>query len=220
MLQQAVDAERLLLAQCQAGAYAIVSRLFRTPLETSELLELRDGDTLSHLAEYTGVLGLESSSAITTMRLVLASDDMESVTRRLNIEATRLFHVHLPEPPAVPFESVWREPDRLTMGRSALLVAEIYRRNGAHIGHGYGDAAPDHVAREMEFVSHAAREEALALERGDSIAADRWVGVAEDFVGQHLRMWLPRFFAAIRNDNSSEFFCAVADLGEALLLES
>lgn len=208
-----IDEERFVEALAIAGAFAALERLLATPLETDQVKALRDTESLVHLEEYLGVLGVDASGHLEAMRGVLSAAELESVSQQLNIEATRLFHIRLPEPPAIPYESVWREPERLAMGRSAVAVAAVYRENGMTPNETFADQAPDHVVRELEFVSAAARSEASALQNGDTELADRWARVRDDFLAEHVRQWVPQFFEAVIADGSSVFFGAVAAIG-------
>lgn len=212
-----IDEQRFVGALAVAGAFAALGRMLATPLETDQVEALRDGESLLHFGEYLEALGVDASDQLQRMRNVLSAAELESVSQRLNIEATRLFHVHLPEPPAIPYESVWREPERLAMGRSAVAVAAVYRESGIAPRETFADQAPDHIARELEFVAAAARSEASALQDGDAERAERWARVRGDFLSEHVQRWVPEFLQAVVADGRSEFFRAVAEVGIGVL---
>lgn len=200
-----------------AGGFSVMARLLATPLEVSDVAALRDGSDIDHLEEYLGGLGLDASDEIAQMRSVLADGSVEQVAQRLNIECTRLFHIHLPEPPAIPYESVWREPERLAMGRCTAEVARTYHEAGVHPSEQFADAAPDHIAREMAFVAVTAQREAMALQAEDAGEAQVWAQRREQFMREHVVLWVPSFFEAVISDDHSVFFSAVAKVGNALV---
>lgn len=210
MQQRTADAEELNTELCTAGGFSILAGLLATPLEDEEVASLADGNQLAHLEEYASYLGLDVSDAITAMRDVLGG---EEAARRLNVESTSLFNVRTPAPPAMPYESVWREPEKLAMGKSAQQVARAYFHAEVRPSEEYGDAAPDHIARELSFVAVASREIVLALERDDLETADHWVRIRNGFLVDHVSKWAPEFFEAIVEDDSSDFFSAVAEIG-------
>lgn len=216
-METTIDEARFSEALSISGAFAEMARLFATPLEKAQIATLRGGEALDHLAEYLGVLDVDAQEDISRLRAALMNGSLEEVDERLNIESTRLFHVRLPEPPAIPYESVWREPERLTMGRAARATAAIYRERGLYPSEEFGDTAPDHIARELDFVAIAARKEALALQDGDTAGADQWAVVRGEFVNEHIVPWVPAFFGAIVSDGTSEFFASAAGIGERLV---
>lgn len=212
-----IDEARFTEVLSISGAFASLARALATPLEQDVVAALRTDEYSDHLAEYLELLDAGASSEVEAMKSALMDGTIEEVDTRLNIESTRLFHVHLPEPPAIPYESVWREADRLALGRSAVEVAAVYRELGLYPSGSYGDTAPDHVARELDFVAIAARREAMALQDEDIEQAERWRRARESFMEQHVLTWVPRFLEAVADDGTSAFFSAVARVGTRLL---
>lgn len=212
------DEERFAAAISHAGAFSILARLLWVPLEEPLIADCAEGELLDHFAEYCAVIGVEVSGQVSRMREAL-SGARADVVIALNVESTRLFHTAVDELPAPPYESVWTDGEGLLGGPSTSAVALAYREAGLSVAEEPGASLPDHVSREFEFLAHAARSEARAVEAESHLDAEVWHERARTFMWAHTMRWVPQFFQAIIADGRSEFFGALADAG-LLLLES
>jgi TorA maturation chaperone TorD/Pyruvate/2-oxoacid:ferredoxin oxidoreductase delta subunit len=122
----------------------------------------------------------------------------------LEAEYARLF-IGPGRPVAHPYESVYREGR--VMGDYTLAVRQSYADEGlAPEGH----SLPDHVALELEFMAHLARQEAEARERGDEEGALACLRQQEAFLGEHLGRWLPRFCQRVLAGEAHPFYAGLA----------
>lgn len=104
----------------------------------------------------------------------------------LAAEAQLLHQEHLllfsgPGPLAPPWESVWREKERLLFGEQTVLVRQCYNEWGLELVDA-GRSPEDHLGFELAFVVHllqaqAARPDAKILE------------ALTDFLDEHLLQW-------------------------------
>lgn len=122
----------------------------------------------------------------------------------LEAEYARLF-VGPGRPVAHPYESVHREGR--VMGDCTLAVRRSYATEGlAPEGH----SLPDHVAVELEFMTHLTRREAEAWEQGDEERALACLRQQEAFLSGHLGLWLPRFCQQVLNGEAHPFYSNLA----------
>jgi TorA maturation chaperone TorD len=116
--------------------------------------------------------------------------------------------------PAPPFESVWRE-SRL-MGESSLAVMRCYEKAG------YGlieeSAGPqDHIGVELRFLALLCHDEAAIATRRDRAALRAQLARERDFLANHLALWAPRLFAALRSQSALDYFLGMVALAEQFL---
>ncbi|AOW79626.1 chaperone protein TorD [Halodesulfurarchaeum formicicum] len=171
----AEDTERL------AQGYAVLGRCWRQPDEA--LVEAINSGTLSTVVP-----------------------DVESVTvKDLRIEHTRLF-VGPGGPPCPPYESVYRDGEGdargNVLGPSTGAVVTWYQAHGLGLDRDWSDL-PDHVATELEFVSH--------------LAADGSEDLREQFLDEHPRQWMRPFLDGVRAETHESFYAGLADATEDAL---
>lgn len=199
-----------------AGAFGWLSRTLWVPLSEEAVSDLVGGTALSNLEEYLEALGVDAAPHIAAMRRALG-DGGSRVLERLNVESTYLFRLGTKEPPAPPYESVWVTATREVLGPSVHDVLTAYFEAGVQVDKTSADLVADHVAREAEFVSFVCREAVKAEMAGSHSDADEWIRRASRFLRNHVMEWTPRFFDAVVSTERSEFFSAVAEIGNALV---
>jgi TorA maturation chaperone TorD/Fe-S-cluster-containing hydrogenase component 2 len=148
---------------------------------------------------------MDASTARARSRIYTAlSQDFAKPQEGLEVEYARLF-VGPGRPVAHPYESVYREGR--VMGDCTLAVRQSYVTEGlAPQGH----SLPDHVAVELEFMAHLARQEAEAWERGDEEEVRACLRRQEAFLGEHLGRWLPRFCQQVLASEAHSFYANLA----------
>ncbi len=98
---------------------------------------------------------------------------------------------------ASPYESVWRDEDRLMMQGPTFEVRECYRRHGMAVAD-WRRMPDDHLAHELTFVAHL-------LEQGQDAEAAR-------FLDEHLLTWLPNFADKVGRRAHTHVYAGLARL--------
>lgn len=172
--------------------YGMLAKGLRYPAPGAQA-GLRDGSALAQL--WNGLADLPQGQAA-------LPPDRDAVVRRAGEEAKALdtehfearyvaaFDVGFPEPPAPPYEGVYRTEDR-----SALLleVSEFYAHFGLRMNKEGENELPDHAVAELEFLHFLAFKEAHAREQGDGPMLKGYLLARKDFLERHAALWLPRF---------------------------
>ncbi len=128
----------------------------------------------------------------------------------LGVEFTRLFsglQEGLGPPP--PFESVWRE-ERLIGETTAQVIATYSRAGFADIEPATGPQ--DHVAVELKFLALLAFREAEAWLRNDREAAVLRGKQQQDFIAEHVNVWVPRWARAVAEQARHPLYPALVRL--------
>lgn len=98
---------------------------------------------------------------------------------------------------ASPYESVWRDEEKLMMQGPSFAVRDRYRAHGLMAAN-WRHTADDHVTNELAFLSYL-------LSCGD-------VQEARRFIDEHLLQWLPNFAERVTARASTRFYAALASL--------
>jgi len=138
----------------------------------------------------------------------LATEDLPVVYRDTHIEYTRLFvgPRHLPTP---PYESVYRNPDKLMMQDETMSVREAYAKSGFRVT-GMHHVPDDSVGIELEFMCALNKATGDALQEKNYSKALVHAAAQEEFCNDHLLNWIPRFCNDIVANSTSEFWRSVA----------
>lgn len=163
--------------------YALLAQLFAYPDES--LCEaLRDKETHQLL----GLLGCDVPPGTYPCQ-------------ELEPAYTSLFINRLGGAPALPYGSLYLEPEERLLGTTTQLVAGWYTREGLRL-----EAAgepPDHLPTELEFCYFLVGQEEEALLRGDDAAVRAATEKQVAFAGKLLFPWLPHFCAKIAREPSA-----------------
>jgi len=166
--------------------YALLAQLFAYP-EASLTAALRQRET-RHLL---GLLGCEAPPA-------------DYPRQELETAYTALFINRLGGAPALPYGSIYLEPEERLLGITTQQVAGWYARAGLHL-----EAAgepPDHLPTELEFCYFLVGQEEEALKRGDETGVHAAAAKQAAFAGALLFPWLPPFCAKIAEEPSAHPF--------------
>ena len=93
---------------------------------------------------------------------------------------------------APPWESVYCGEDAMLFQEVTLKVREIYRGFGL-LPEGYPHVADDSLALELAFMAKLAERALEDLHNEDEIGLGRLLESSEDFLKQHLLVWIPKF---------------------------
>jgi len=196
------------------GVYDLLRRIFlwQFPLELfTELVKASRGGQDNELS----VRPLEAP-----FRACLGSLQMDSLERSyrdLHIEYTRLFvgPQHLPAP---PYESVYRNPERLMMQDETIDVRAIYSRNGFRVAR-IGQEPDDTIGIELEFMCAMSKSSTDAFAAKDNPKLLQLVSTQKQFCDDHLFKWVPKFCKDILDNSTSEFWKSVATFTSNFLEE-
>jgi putative dimethyl sulfoxide reductase chaperone len=206
------------LARAEGAMLGLLAKgLFRPTLELAE--ELRSG---AFIGDLRGIVSTEEpamASALGTLDAFaehLKGIEPDEARLALEVDYNRLF-VGPSALLAPPYESFYEttehgDSERGSLrGRSERAVNAEYLAHGLAMPEGFIEF-PDHIAVELEYLSHLASQEADAWERGDESAA---VSLQEDqdrFRAQHISRWIEPFSANVSDGAKTTFYPAVTSL--------
>ena len=132
-------------------------------------------------------------------------------------------HAHLfigPEIAVPPWESVWRDKDRLLFGESTFAVRDAYARFGLGADRP-GNEPDDHLGREFGFLGHLAGLAASGPEASElpesmesPASGPNPLDAARTFLDDHLLMWMPMVREAMQRAARTPHYAALALLAE------
>jgi TorA maturation chaperone TorD len=132
----------------------------------------------------------------------------EEFLQEQQVEYTRLFVSRFGGIPVPPYAS-WYLHQGILMGPSVDWLISLYARGELAWSPRQGAETPDHLAVELEFVQHLARQCALAV---DPSARERPWLLWSLFWEEHLRLWLPRFATRLKENAGTLLFRLLADV--------
>jgi TorA maturation chaperone TorD len=128
----------------------------------------------------------------------------------LSIDFTRLFRgIKKGYGPPPPYESIWRGEGRV-MGQWTEKVLKEYAYSG--IGMDLSDELPDYIGIELKFVALLCYKEAEAWRNNDSIMALRLLNKEQEFIDEHLKIWIPKFCTIMAREARSSLYKGIAIL--------
>ena len=190
MTQEKWEAVEVLLAN-RLYLYSLLHKTFgREP--DRELLALLSADTVG---EAFSLLSEEESDPLNRIgpflqKLGTKKDDPDFI-QELKAEYTRLF-IGPDKLVAPPWESVYCGEDAMLFQEVTLKVRETYRRFGLQ-PEGYPHVADDSLALELAFMAKLSERAMEDLHNGDELGLGRLLESSEDFLTQHLLVWIPKF---------------------------
>lgn len=125
-----------------------------------------------------------------------------------------------PEIAVPPWESVWRDKDRLLFGESTFAVRAAYARFGLGADRP-GNEPDDHLGREFGFLGHLAGLAASEPEAPEPPATPEFpaslphpLDAARAFLDDHLLMWVPMLREAMQRAARTPHYAALGLLAE------
>jgi TorA maturation chaperone TorD len=134
----------------------------------------------------------------------------------LLVEYTRLFLGPV-DPVALPYGSVWLEPDGGLMRDSTRAVEGLYHQCDFEVAEDVHDL-PDHIAVELEFLYLLIFRENEAHLKDDAAALQATLKLRERFLHAHLGRWVPTFTDSVRAGTQSAFYRELAGLTERYVM--
>lgn len=138
------------------------------------------------------------SGALSSLAATLLADPGRSEDRADDALAADFADIYLTHAyKASPYESVWRDEDKLMMQGPTFAVRACYRRHGMAVPD-WRAMPDDHLSHELAFVSHL-------LAQGKAAAAAR-------FLDDHLLTWLPDFAQRVAQRARTTVYAGLARL--------
>jgi len=142
----------------------------------------------------------------------LEIDDLEKARLELAVEYAGLF-LGVWRVPAHPSESAYFSDGQLIMQEPRDEVLKLYRSMGVDKA-GQFKEPEDHIALELQFMTHLCEKTNADLKRGNIPEARKCLEVQRDFLNEHLGKWVPRLAADILKSSRGEFYKAIAKITE------
>lgn len=144
----------------------------------------------------------------------------DKVKNVLRTEYTRLFINTAGSSLLVPpYESCYRNKQGLVMDQPIISdLNRFYKLCGLYLPD-YTEALPDHIAVELEFMNYLLEREYLFWENSDSSSAQTILDLENDFLAQHMLIWIPKMTAQIKEHTNISFYRGIADVTDLFLSE-
>lgn len=108
---------------------------------------------------------------------------------------------------AAPYSSVWREQQRLLMGKATMNVKRFYEEAGLQTD---VSEPPDHIAIMLECMSYLCRKEAEAISQSAGEDAESYFDLQKRFFKEALSPWITDFCDAITKGSDNSFYMNLA----------
>lgn len=136
---------------------------------------------------------------------VHACDAMESLSREMGIDRTRLYRGVTPQySPPYPAEAVWKTSGGEQAARLIEKVSATYRDAGIMIDP-HANERLDYLGVELKFLSFLLDQQIESLDAGDGEAAVQWATCAKRFSDDHLD-WIAAFVDAALPFATTDFY--------------
>jgi len=145
----------------------------------------------------------------------LKVDELENARLELAVEYAGLF-LGVWRVPAHPSESAYFTDGQLIMQQPRDEVLKLYRMMGVDKA-GQFKEPEDHIALELQFMTHLCEKTNAALKDGDFPEARKCLEVQRDFLNEHLGKWVPKLSADILKSARREFYKAIAKITEGYI---
>lgn len=162
--------------------------------------------------EVRGTELAEGFKEISDYASTLKLDDLENARLELAVEYAGLF-LGVWRVPAHPSESAYFTDGQLIMQEPRDEVLKLYRMMGVDKA-GQFKEPEDHIALELQFMTHLCEKTNAALKDGDFREARKCLEAQRDFLNEHLGKWIPKLSADILKSARREFYKAIAKITE------
>jgi putative dimethyl sulfoxide reductase chaperone len=160
---------------------------------------------LRNLADHS-----EGAKLICSFLQSCESDSVDAIMQETKLEYNRLF-VGPDILPAPPWESVYVDSEHLLFGEVTLQVREIYREFGLQFIHGNHEPG-DHIALELEFLSHLIKMTLSAFCLGKSKLIIGLLDRQILFLTDHILKWTPQFGSLLFENTTHPLYRGAARL--------
>lgn len=214
------DGDFIVQTRNRRATYALFARLFRQEITPGLLRRLREIRNGIHDPEAAG------SGYILLHRYLSSIEALEDnqAIAELAADYAGLF-LNAGSSPVYPYESVYTSPEQLLMQEARDKVRRIYAACGLTLSGDFHEPE-DHIALEMEFMSHLCVRTTAASEEGNAETVRVYLHSQREFLEDHLLLWTPRFCEDLVRNATTDFYRALGylvrdflQLEEALIAE-
>ena len=201
------------LARSRARVYGILAAIY-AGIPGEQLVRLfsewRASEQVSNHA-----LRPEMKRGLNTINSWLEKHGAElSEIATLETEFTRLCRgLGRTQSPPPPYESVYLDGG-LLYGPSTQRVADAYQRFQVTV---QDNEPPDYIALELDFMRLLCEKEAVAWPGRDN-GARELITAENDFLREHVGIWVPGFCENVRKYDVTLFYAGLADVTEGWIL--
>lgn len=186
--------------------YALFARMFRQEVTPDLLRRLRKMRNEISDPEAVGIGYILLDRYLSSIE---ALDDNQAIAE-LAADYAGLF-LNAGSCPVYPYESVYTSPEQLLMQEARDKVQRMYASCGLTLS-GEFHEPEDHIAFEMEFMSHLCFRAIAASEEGNAETARAHLRSQREFLKDHLLLWIPRFCEDLVTNATTDFYRALGYL--------
>ena len=117
---------------------------------------------------------------------------------------------------APPYASVYLSEDQLLFGQMTLDVRERYEKFGLAVCSKVREP-DDHIGNELAFLAFLCRKAARFLKDPEQNEAKIYRNTAQEFLSDHLLLWIPPFCSRVQTNAETTFYKGIASLTEGTL---
>jgi TorA maturation chaperone TorD len=208
-----VESITILLAG-RAAMYRVLQNLFGNEPSDAMLEQLTSSDTKVVFELFAPEAdGFEV--ALTKLSAAALSAPDAEVIEHLRDDFMHLF-VGPGAMEAAPWESLYSGREQALFQPSTLEVRKAFVAQG-FIPQSYPAVADDHLALELDFMARLAERAETEFERGGGERTNELLAASEEFLQQHLLVWVPRFVEALHCAPHGSFYKEVGTALEMFL---
>jgi len=189
-----------------SNLHGFLAAVFRAEVTPEFLQDLRSAAVVEALAD----VGVEMTDQF-------LNGPEDEVVEQLAVEYAALYLG--PGKHISPHESIYRvdeEREAELMGACTVAVKKYIEAVGFEYDEKYM-GIPDHICVELEFMSELASRENKAWEKDDPVAAANALEFQQEFMGDHLSLWVPKFCGKVVEMCDDPFYKGIAQLTMAFL---
>ena len=113
---------------------------------------------------------------------------------------------------AFPYESVYTSKKKLMMQEARNQVHAIYGEKQLVLDEGFTKVAEDHIAVEMEFMTHLCEDGVAALDAEDEKKLEDVLETQNQFFAEHIQGWIPTFCQDVEKYSKTLFYKGVSKI--------
>ena len=204
-MQNHCDEESIAQHRDRARTYGLFARLLRQEVSGESLRRSRKMRKGARDAEAAG------EGLVLLDRYLSKTESLEEqdVLDELAADYAGLF-LNASGCPVHPYESVYTSPERLLMQRARDEVRQDYAAAGMALS--IGNEPEDHIALEMEYMSHLCSRTVQACEEKYQEAVLAHLNSQREFLQNHLLLWAPEFSEDLKRNATTDFYRALGCL--------
>ena len=192
---------------------SLLKHIFQAEPKLELLQEIKDIPVIDEENELDKALNLIIKAvAKNTNRL-------DEFAEELAIEYARLF-IGPKKPPAVPYASFYLSETKTVMSEVTTAVRKQYLAAGMAVKDLYS-TPDDMIGIELEFIFYLSSKITDLFEEGQADEASRLFEIKNNFLNEHMALWVPAFVDKILQSTQDDFYKgAAAALKQVIQLQN